>query len=90
MTPYEAACFIARIGFLNIFNPCKPEGFWELNIGRREERVIAKAFVTLAKHEPGENWNNHGFRWSYDMDPTPGWELVSFSFFPPTAFSYIS
>jgi hypothetical protein len=77
MSPFEAAAFICRIGYLNIFNPCKPEGAWELDLSRREERVVAKILIGLALQEPGENWIHQGFRWSRMTEAVPGWELVS-------------
>jgi hypothetical protein len=71
---------ICRIGYLYIFNPCKPEGSWELDLTRREERIMAKMFCALGIHEPGDNFLGEEFRWSRDADSMPGWELVSFAF----------
>ena len=68
LSPYEVACVYARLGWLNIYNPCKPEGdrptyecmlplkhspyrttgTCELDLSRREERVVAKILCTLA------------------------------------------
>lgn len=77
LTAQESGQVYARIGWLNIFNPCKPEGFWCLDFCRYEERLVAKMLIALAVIEPGDNWQNKDFRWSLDMDPVPGWELTT-------------
>ena len=43
----EAACLIARIGWLKIFNPMKPEGSYALDLSRWEERMMAKSLCAL-------------------------------------------
>lgn len=75
LEPYEVAAVIARIGWLNIFNPMKPEGCIELNLAIYEERAIVKMLNTLATIEPGNNWPLKQFKWKYGEDPMPGWEL---------------
>jgi len=77
LDPYEAGCLVSRIGLLNIFNPMKPEGCWELDLGRYEERVVAKTMAALSVVEPGDNWLQKAFMWGRDLDPMPGWELVA-------------
>mmetsp|Transcript_26686 Transcript_26686/g.57538 ORF Transcript_26686/g.57538 Transcript_26686/m.57538 type:complete len:262 (+) Transcript_26686:133-918(+) len=72
----EAACLTCRLGSLNLYNPCKPEGSWELDLSRREERVLAKTLCCLATNEPGDNWVFNTFRWMRSMDSMPGWELT--------------
>eukprot|EP00605_Chrysophyceae_sp_TOSAG23-4_P001328 GSChrysophyteH1.ASY1.ANO1.1445.1 assembled CDS len=76
LEPFEVAALICRIGWLNFFNPMKPEGGIQLNLGRYEERVIAKILCVLAITEPGNNWTDYQFRWKFDDDPVPGWELT--------------
>ncbi len=76
LSPFEAACVYCRIGMLNLYNPCKPEGGFELDLSRREERIVAKSLCLLATNEPGDNWLTQIFRWQRDMDPMPGWELT--------------
>lgn len=76
LTPVEVACVQCRLGMLNLYNPCKPEGSWELDLSRREERLIVKTLCVLATHEPGDNWTYNTFRWQRDMDSMPGWELT--------------
>jgi hypothetical protein len=77
LAPSEAACVYCRLGWLNVYNPCKPEGAWELDLARREERVLAKTLCVLATNEPGDNWVFQTFRWMRSMESMPGWELVS-------------
>lgn len=76
LAPSEAACVYCRLGWLNVYNPCKPEGAWELDMSRREERVLAKTLCVLATNEPGDNWVFQTFRWMRSMESMPGWELV--------------
>lgn len=76
LSPFEIATVYCRLGWLNIYNPCKPEGSWELDLSRREERVVAKTLCVLATHEPGDNWTFNTFRWMRTMESMPGWELT--------------
>lgn len=52
----EHAAVLARIGILNIFNPCKPEGGWQFDLLRWDERQVVKMMIHLSVVEPGENW----------------------------------
>lgn len=45
LTEFEISCVYCRLGWLNVWNPCKPEGSWELDLTRFEERVVAKCLV---------------------------------------------
>jgi len=63
-------------GWLHIYNPMKPEGAYELDLGRREERVIVKTLAQLATAEPGDNLPEVSFRWEREMDPMPGTCMV--------------
>lgn len=76
LTPFEMACTIARIGYLCIYNPMKPEGSWELELDRPEERRICKTLCLLSVVEPGANLSEVSFKWQRDMDPMPGYELT--------------
>jgi hypothetical protein len=76
LSPFEVACLYCRLGWLNLYNPCKPCGSWELDMSRREERIIAKTLCCLATHEPGDNWIYNTFRWMRSMESMPGWELT--------------
>jgi hypothetical protein len=40
LEPFEVGCIICRIGRLNLFNPMKPEGGGELNLGLYEDRQV--------------------------------------------------
>lgn len=75
LTNEEYASLIYRLGWLNVWNPCKPDGFWELNLGRGEERQVAKMLVHLAGVEPGINWKGESFAWSRGEPEIPGWSL---------------
>lgn len=80
LAPSEVAQVYCRLGWLNIYNPCKPEGSWELDMSRREERIVAKTLCVLATNEPGDNWLFETFRWMRSMESMPGWELVRILF----------
>lgn len=72
LNPYECATVICRIGYLHIFNPMKPEGSYEFDLSRREERLIVKMLAQLATAEPGDNLPELCFRWERTMDHMPG------------------
>jgi hypothetical protein len=72
----ECAQVYCRIGWLNIFNPTKPEGYWVVDFNRYEERMVGKMLIGLAIVEPGDNWKDAWFRWGWDIDVVPGWELT--------------
>jgi hypothetical protein len=73
----DTAAFYARIGYLNIFNPLKPEGTLEMNLTRFEERLVAKMLIYLSVKEPGNNTPQPMFKWKRDMDATPGFEITA-------------
>ncbi|CAM9587870.1 unnamed protein product, partial [Discosporangium mesarthrocarpum] len=69
-----------RVGWLVLWNPCRPDGYVELSMDRREERQVAKMLIHLAVVEPGDNWYSESFRWSRQVrrtfdTPIPGWAL---------------
>ncbi|EEY70342.1 uncharacterized protein PITG_05736 [Phytophthora infestans T30-4] len=74
LTDDEAAQALYRLGMLNVLTPLWPDNYYELALGRYEEREVAKMLVRLAIDEPGENWQNETFGWSRD-EKIPGWEL---------------
>eukprot|EP00602_Paraphysomonas_sp_CaronLab_P006637 CAMPEP_0185035188 /NCGR_PEP_ID=MMETSP1103-20130426/26101_1 /TAXON_ID=36769 /ORGANISM="Paraphysomonas bandaiensis, Strain Caron Lab Isolate" /LENGTH=481 /DNA_ID=CAMNT_0027572155 /DNA_START=113 /DNA_END=1558 /DNA_ORIENTATION=- len=75
LTAEEAGCVYSRIGWLNIYNPMKPEGGYELSLNNYEERLVAKTLVALAVVEPGDNIMTPKFRWDRNMDLQPGWNV---------------
>ena len=42
-------------GWLNIFNPMHCDGFYRLDLGKRDQRIVAEMLVVLSMEEPGEN-----------------------------------
>ena len=76
LSPQEAGCLLARVGWLKIYNPMKPEGAYALDLGRREERLVAKSLCALEVKEPGANWQCYSFQWDTEPEPMPGWELT--------------
>lgn len=61
---------------LNVFNPLKLDGYWELSFGRYEERQVIKMMIAASKLEPGENWVDKSFRWQRGMDEVPAWDVT--------------
>jgi len=43
--PEEQAQIIYRIGYLNLWDPVAPDGYIELNLGRRDERQVSYEMV---------------------------------------------
>lgn len=76
LLPQEIACIICRLGYLNIFNPLKPEGYYCLDFSIREERIIAKMIGALSFQEIGVNFVTPRFRWERNFDDIPGWSLL--------------
>jgi hypothetical protein len=74
---HDAACFYCRIGFLNLFNPAKPEGTLEFDLSRREESQVARMLIYMSVVEPGNNMPSPRFQWKRDSDPTPGFEITA-------------
>eukprot|EP01038_Epipyxis_sp_PR26KG_P009185 gene9185-12389_t len=72
----EQASIYCRIGMLNVFNPCKPEGTWVLDLVRWEERQMAKMLIHLNLVEVGENWINRGFIYDHGFHSIQGWDLT--------------
>jgi len=73
-----------RIGYLNLFNPIRPDGYYKLDLKTREEYIVATILIQLAKKEPGDNCVNERYdgeifeapqAWLTEL-PTDGlWEL---------------
>lgn len=43
-----------RIGWLNIWNPLDADGYYELDLSFRDQRVVCECLVVLSVKEPGE------------------------------------
>ena len=74
---HDAACFWCRIGYLNLFNPVKPEGTLQINLARREEAIVARILIYMSIVEPGNNMPQPMFKWKREMDATPGFEITA-------------
>ena len=76
LTAEEQGQVVGRIGYLNIFNPWKPNGYIALDLSRWEERQVAKILIHLSCAEAGEGWAEQKYQYpSLDTEPTPGWML---------------
>lgn len=76
LSAFEIACLYCRLGYLNLFNPMKPEGSYSFDLSRHEERAVVKMLAHLAVIEPGDNLPFVQFRWEREMDCMPGYELT--------------
>jgi hypothetical protein len=65
----EQACFIQRIGILNVFNPWKCDGTWCLDLSQREDRTVLRALLHLNLAE--NHKLIHYFRWVADPEKNP-------------------
>ena len=81
LSPMEVGMLQFRLGWLNIWNPLKPEGYVLLDISRREERQVLRMLILLSVVEPGENWLDTGYRTSWNTEFAPNWHM------PPTWFT---
>lgn len=65
-----------RLGWLNTWNPLKPEGHIVLDLSRHEERQIARMLITLNYVETGDTWVEQSYRPSLNAPPDdPNWKL---------------
>eukprot|EP00658_Telonema_sp_P-2_P017761 TRINITY_DN16930_c0_g1_i1.p1 TRINITY_DN16930_c0_g1~~TRINITY_DN16930_c0_g1_i1.p1 ORF type:complete len:441 (-),score=102.44 TRINITY_DN16930_c0_g1_i1:28-1350(-) len=55
LIPEQRAEVYKRIGYLSLFNPLRPDGWYKLDLSVREENVVATILVALAIKEPGQN-----------------------------------
>eukprot|EP00981_Chlorochromonas_danica_P015799 scaffold14461_cov250-Ochromonas_danica.AAC.9 len=63
-------------GWLNVWNPLKPEGYIMLDLSRREERQVARMLITLNYVEPGPTWQEQSYRPAINDPPyDPEWKL---------------
>jgi hypothetical protein len=62
MSIQEHGMLLYRLGYLNTWNPLKPEGFYSLDLSRREEKQIVRTLMLLTTKEPGQNWLNLSYR----------------------------
>ena len=51
----------SRLGAANTFNPLRPERKYVLNLLHKDDLVVARMLLNLAKVEPGENIANETF-----------------------------
>ncbi|RYG68846.1 hypothetical protein EON64_04230 [archaeon] len=72
----EIAMILFRLGWLNVWNPLKPEGYIVLDLSRQEERQIARMLITLNYVETGETWLEPSYAPSLTTNPEdPNWKL---------------
>jgi len=58
MTAAEWVALGRRLGWLNVLNPLRPEGRYDLALTMPEEHAVATYLVHLSVVEPGENWED--------------------------------
>ncbi len=43
-----------KIGWLNVWNPLDADGFYELDLSARDQKIVCECLVVLSVKEPGE------------------------------------
>ncbi|KAF0693865.1 Aste57867_15207 [Aphanomyces stellatus] len=72
----EQLDLVKMIGWLNIFNPDKPDRFYELDLSVLEDYNMAKILIRLAVLEEGDNWlDGYTYSPSLTEPPHPNWVL---------------
>jgi hypothetical protein len=75
LQPAQQAELYYRIGWLNLWNPIRPDGYTELNLMRREERQIAKLAMHLLMCDAAVKWCDEEYSFKrYDLH-LGGWQL---------------
>jgi hypothetical protein len=77
LTAFELACLHCRLGILNFFNPCKPDGSHHLDINYYDERQVLKIIFSLVYLERYYALLDHQYRFSKEKDPMRGWTLTT-------------
>ena len=75
LNPAEAAKVIHRIGWLNLFNPLRPDGHYELMLNRPDERQLCKLLVHMSLAEGGGRWKKQRLSWNRAAEDIPAWSL---------------
>ena len=65
----ERKALISRLGYLNLWDPMRPDGTYHLALNVPDERQMAVHLVRLAVVEPGENWEDECY------NDIVGWEV---------------
>lgn len=71
----ECAMLFLRLGWLNLWNPIKPEGCLCLDLSRREERQVIRMLIVLMFLETGETWEDVVFRKDRTSEPERNFNL---------------
>ena len=75
LVPKEQGYLYCRLGWLNLFNPTRPEGCYELNMELWEERMVAKCLLALSLVEDG-GITEASFQWNRKTPCMPGWMIT--------------
>ena len=71
----EVAMLIYRVGWLNLFNPMKIEGFYTLNLRRWEEKQMFRLLIVLNFIEIGPNWHNATYQLDMNSEIESDWNV---------------
>lgn len=66
---------VRRLGWLNLWNPTRPDGDYILDLRVWEERMLATLLAQMAVVEPGETVVGVGGRGGPDFNRIAGWRL---------------
>lgn len=83
-TDHERHAVMYRLGPLHVFNPLRPDGLFQLDLSRFDNRTMATILVKLATHEQGrvlceQRYNGFEFQlpmsWLTNMPNKGVWEV---------------
>lgn len=82
LNSFEKACLYCRLGWLNLFNPLRPDNCYELDLSRFEERRLLKMLLILqvkhfdkVEYLPDGNWVEKEFKWRRSLDKIENWKI---------------
>mmetsp|Transcript_23200 Transcript_23200/g.34037 ORF Transcript_23200/g.34037 Transcript_23200/m.34037 type:complete len:1514 (+) Transcript_23200:117-4658(+) len=69
LSPFERGSLVFRLGWLNVWSPLRPDGFYRLRLHNREERQIVRVLIALATEGSSDQWKNCRFSENANEDP---------------------
>jgi hypothetical protein len=75
LPPHIQAALYHRIGWLNLWTPLNPDGYYMLDMACREDRQMAKMLVHLRQAEGSDCWKDETYTYERGKAPIGGWRL---------------
>jgi len=61
-TPFDRAALIFRLGILNVWSSLHPDGYYRLDLSKRDEKLILKTLMTLSAAGTRQEFSEVDFR----------------------------